>query len=72
MQFSGHIRLPMAGRINRGMKTLCFICMKPITDEYFIGGFIEGQPNVMLHESCFDGIEDEPLLPAPSRIDTIE
>ena len=33
------LRLPMASRLRANMKTICDRCRKPITDEYFIGGF---------------------------------
>lgn len=47
-------KLPMAGRIRAGMKTICDRCRKPITDEYFVGGFKKGLPNMKFHESCLD------------------
>ncbi len=40
------------GRIKIGMKTICDRCRKPITDEYFIGGFKKGLPNMKFHEGC--------------------
>ncbi len=46
------VRLPMAARISHGMKTICDACGKPITDEYFIGGFKTGHANLKLHEAC--------------------
>lgn len=48
----GRLRLPTAGRIARGMKTRCDACGEEITDEFFIGGFKTGQPNLKLHECC--------------------
>ena len=48
----GVARLPMSSRIAHGMKTICDACRKPITDDFFIGGFISGHPNVKLHEAC--------------------
>jgi hypothetical protein len=49
------LRLPMAGRMARGMKTTCDACGKAITDEFFIGGFKTGHANLKLHEACADG-----------------
>lgn len=49
------VRLPTASRKRHGMKTICKRCGRPIEDDNFIGGFKAGQPNVMLHESCWDG-----------------
>ncbi len=49
------VRLPMASRIAHGMKTKCDACGKPIIDEFFIGGFKAGHPNMKLHESCAGG-----------------
>jgi len=46
------LRLPMEGRIKYGMKTICDRCRKPITDEYFIGGFKKGMKNMKFHEEC--------------------
>lgn len=34
------------------MRMTCDHCGKKITDEYFIGAFIKGQPNPLLHEKC--------------------
>ena len=48
------LKLPMEGRIRCGMKTICDRCRKPITDEYFVGGFKEGMPNMKFHEKCVD------------------
>ena len=48
----GRLRLPTAVRIARGMKTKCDACGEEITDEFFIGGFKTGQPNLKLHERC--------------------
>jgi hypothetical protein len=44
------VRLPMSGRT--GMSTVCDACGKPITDEFFIGGFQAGRKNLKLHEGC--------------------
>jgi len=33
------LRLPMAARLHRGLRTVCDVCRKPITDEFFYGGF---------------------------------
>lgn len=46
------IRLPTSGRVNRGMKTICRRCGKPIADDWFIAGFKKGRKNMMFHESC--------------------
>lgn len=46
------VRLPMAGRLRRQMKTVCDACRQPITDEYFYGGFAQGHRNLLLHEDC--------------------
>jgi hypothetical protein len=46
------VRLPMSSRIAAGMKTICDACGKPITDEFFIGGFQAGRKNLKLHEGC--------------------
>lgn len=46
------LRLPMAARRARGLKTVCVACGKPITDDFFIGGFKAGHPNMILHEAC--------------------
>jgi hypothetical protein len=48
------IRLPTASRIKLGMKTICDRCGKPIIDEFFIGGFKKGYPNMKFHENCVD------------------
>ena len=52
-------RFPMAGRIKYDMKTICRRCGKPVTDEYFIGGFKKGFPNMIFHESCIEGGRDD-------------
>lgn len=49
------VRLPTKSRISVGMKTICDACGRPITDEYFIGGFKNGHPNMKFHESCMGG-----------------
>lgn len=49
------MRLPNAGRKRIGRKTTCNRCGKAITEDYFIGGFKKGLPNMMFHESCWDG-----------------
>ena len=54
------LRLPMAGRLRRGQRTVCKICGQPITDEFFIAGFRDGERNMLLHESCLT-IDDFPL-----------
>lgn len=46
------LRLPMAGRIRRQIRTVCDVCREPITDEYFYGGFATGHRNLLLHEKC--------------------
>ena len=46
------LRLPIAGRIRYGMKTNCKSCLQPITDEFFVVGFKNGERNIMLHETC--------------------
>jgi len=46
------LRLPMEGRLARKLPTRCAVCGEETTDEYFIGGFQEGRPNLLLHESC--------------------
>lgn len=46
------VRLPMASRIQAGMKTKCDACGKEITDEFFVGGFKDGHANLKLHEAC--------------------
>lgn len=48
----GKLRLPMAGRIARGMKTRCDACGKEITDDFFVGGFVTAGANLKLHEAC--------------------
>ena len=48
------LRLPMAGRVRSGMKTICDRCRQPITDEFFIGGFKAGMHNMKFHECCVD------------------
>lgn len=48
----GKVRLPTASRISCGMKTKCDACGKEITDEFFVGGFKTGLPNLKLHERC--------------------
>ena len=48
------IRLPMASRLKYGVKTVCAVCGKPITDEFFLGGFKKRHRNLMLHEACAD------------------
>lgn len=51
--------LPMAGRLRRGIKTTCTACYKPITDDFFIGGFIKGRKNILLHIACTDPADVE-------------
>ena len=46
------LRLSMAARIRLGMSTRCDACGDEITDEFFIGGFKAGLPNLKLHEAC--------------------
>ncbi len=46
------IRLPMMTRLLKGLVTKCDVCGEEITDEYFVGGFKSGQPNLKLHERC--------------------
>ena len=46
------MRLPTAARIRNGMSTRCDACGGEITDEFFIGGFKAGLPNLKLHEAC--------------------
>ncbi len=46
------IRLPMAARLCLGMRTICDVCRKPITDAYFYGGFVTDHKNLLLHEVC--------------------
>ncbi len=46
------LRLPMARRLSRGMKTVCDVCREPITETYFYGGFAQGHKNLLLHERC--------------------
>ena len=53
----GTLRLPMAGRIRHGMKTVCDHCGENITDEFFVGGFRAGLPNMKFHERCAAGQE---------------
>ncbi len=48
------LRLPTAGRIARGMKTVCQRCGKRITDPFFIVGFKAGIRNMIFHEGCID------------------
>lgn len=50
----GVIRLPMAGRKSRGVKSICDICRNGITDDFFIGGFKTGFRNMLFHERCAD------------------
>jgi len=47
----------MAGRIRHGMKTVCDHCGENITDEFFVGGFRAGLPNMKFHERCAAGQE---------------
>lgn len=55
------IRLPMALRLKKGMKTTCDRCGKPITDPFFIGGFKAGRHNMLFHESCVPTAELKPI-----------
>ena len=48
------LRLPMIGRVRNGMKIVCDRCGKSITDDFFIGGFKKGFPNMKFHENCVD------------------
>jgi hypothetical protein len=54
------LRLPTAGRIQKGMKTTCARCGKAITDPTFIAGFKAGHHNLMLHEACMPADEPQP------------
>ncbi len=54
------MKLPTASRIAHGMKTICRSCGEPVTDEFFIAGFKEGQSNLILHRVCIS--PDEPAL----------
>jgi hypothetical protein len=51
--------LPMAGRLKRGIKSLCFFCKSDIVDETFVAGFKAGHKNVLMHQECF---EEEHML----------
>lgn len=53
------IKLPMASRRSRGMRTLCDACGRTITDEFFVGAFKSGHANLKLHLGC---------VPAETRI----
>jgi hypothetical protein len=46
------LKLPTAPRIKSGMETKCDVCGEEITDEFFIGGFKKGLPNIKFHERC--------------------
>jgi hypothetical protein len=50
----GALYLPMAGRLRAKMKTTCAACRTAITEEFFIGGFKSGMPNLLLHVGCTD------------------
>ena len=54
------LRLPTASRIKRGMKTVCCVCKKPVTDPFFIAGFKSGYPNMIIHETCLPEGEPKP------------
>ena len=54
------LRLPTAGRIKRGMKTVCVVCHQPVTDPFFIAGFKAGHPNMIIHEACLPEGETRP------------
>ncbi len=34
------------------MSTRCDVCGDEITDEFFVGGFKKGHPNLKMHEKC--------------------
>lgn len=52
--FDGTESLPMAGRLKRGIKSLCFFCKSTIVDPTFVAGFKAVHKNVLMHESCFN------------------
>jgi hypothetical protein len=48
----GHLILPMALRMTRGMKTVCEACGKNVIDDKFLGGFKKGFHNMVFHVEC--------------------
>ncbi len=48
------LKLPMAPRINYGMKTICDVCHKDIKGRFFIAGLKKGYVNMKFCESCID------------------
>lgn len=62
------LRLPMAGRLRRGQRTVCDACREPITDEYFYGGFSAGHRNLLLHERC----TPEAMRELPQAADAVD
>ncbi len=43
-----------SARSDRGIKTICDSCGKPISDEFFYGGFKSGEKNRIFHWDCLD------------------
>ena len=46
------LKLPTSARIRRGMETNCAACGRAIVDEWLLGGFKKGKPNMMFHLKC--------------------
>jgi len=46
--------LPMEERLALGIKTVCDVCRRDITDKFFIVGFKEGYKAMLFHEYCFN------------------
>ena len=51
-ELDGTKRLPMAPRKEMGRVDKCAACGEVINDEYFVAGFKQGHPNMLLHEAC--------------------
>lgn len=48
-------RFPIAARHKLGMKTICGVCRKSITEDFNLVGFKKGLHNILMHEGCYDG-----------------
>ena len=58
----GHFILPMIGRVQKKMKSVCSSCNKKITSEKFLGGIKKEMPNMLFHVECVEQNEKGNLL----------